>query len=287
MVRKLILLSTALFVMGLMTAALACGNCNGTMKTAEMKSGASTSQCPNMMKTASTTNADGSVQVAAQTTEMKDGKCTGKCPHAANASGECTMKAGAAAEAATTAEKKDGACSGKCSMHAKNASGECTMKAGETKEAAATAETKITDVKAVEELPKGITEGNVYTLKDGTKRFVCPVMQSHMNVADNKGHYDINGKRYYVCCEGCVDKLTADSKVYLDALVLPANIVKMDGNKEVAYCVVSKEDVTVGKKTNFVDYQGQRYYFCCEHCPVKFKKDPEKFIAKPSDKAKS
>ncbi len=39
----------------------------------------------------------------------------------------------------------------------------------------------------------------------------------------------------------------------------------------------------MGGKINkdiYVDYQGQRIYFCCEACPPKFKEDPEKYLAK-------
>lgn len=30
----------------------------------------------------------------------------------------------------------------------------------------------------------------------------------------------------------------------------------------------------------FVDYQGQRIYFCCKGCPAAFNKDPEKYMKK-------
>ena len=33
----------------------------------------------------------------------------------------------------------------------------------------------------------------------------------------------------------------------------------------------------------FVDYQGQRIYFCCNHCPAIFNKDPEKYLKKMKD----
>jgi YHS domain-containing protein len=39
----------------------------------------------------------------------------------------------------------------------------------------------------------------------------------------------------------------------------------------------------MGAKINkaiFVDYQGQRVYFCCNDCPAQFKADPEKYFAK-------
>lgn len=33
-------------------------------------------------------------------------------------------------------------------------------------------------------------------------------------------------------------------------------------------------------KSNYVDYNGYRVYFCCGGCPSDFKKDPEKYIKK-------
>ena len=30
----------------------------------------------------------------------------------------------------------------------------------------------------------------------------------------------------------------------------------------------------------YVDYQGQRIYFCCPGCDAEFKKDPEKYLQK-------
>jgi YHS domain-containing protein len=41
-------------------------------------------------------------------------------------------------------------------------------------------------------------------------------------------------------------------------------------------CPVSGEPIS---KTHYLDYQGQRIYFCCDKCPVKFKADPEKYFA--------
>jgi YHS domain-containing protein len=33
-------------------------------------------------------------------------------------------------------------------------------------------------------------------------------------------------------------------------------------------------------KNIYVDYQGQRIYFCCEGCIAEFKKNPEKYLEK-------
>jgi YHS domain-containing protein len=36
-------------------------------------------------------------------------------------------------------------------------------------------------------------------------------------------------------------------------------------------------------KSRFVDYKGNRIYFCCASCPEDFKKDPEKYVKKLKD----
>jgi YHS domain-containing protein len=33
-------------------------------------------------------------------------------------------------------------------------------------------------------------------------------------------------------------------------------------------------------KEYFIDYKGNRIYFCCSSCPDEFKKDPEKYMKK-------
>jgi len=45
-----------------------------------------------------------------------------------------------------------------------------------------------------------------------------------------------------------------------------------------------------GKPINpehFVDFKGKKVYFCCPNCPAAFEKDPEKFVAKLPQFAKS
>ncbi len=123
-----------------------------------------------------------------------------------------------------------------------------------------------------------IADGNVYTLADGTKRFICPVMQSQMDVKDAPFHVDFEGKRYYLCCDGCPDKFKAEPKKFIDALAIPANIVKMADKKAVAVCPVTKEEVTVSRKAEHVDLNGKRYYFANKDAVAKFNAEPEKFI---------
>jgi YHS domain-containing protein len=42
-------------------------------------------------------------------------------------------------------------------------------------------------------------------------------------------------------------------------------------------CLVSGQPID---KTHYLDYEGQRIYFCCDKCPAKFKADPEKYFEK-------
>ena len=45
-------------------------------------------------------------------------------------------------------------------------------------------------------------------------------------------------------------------------------------------CPVTGEPID---KAIYVDYQGQRIYFCCKMCPAKFKADPEKYFKQFAD----
>lgn len=42
-------------------------------------------------------------------------------------------------------------------------------------------------------------------------------------------------------------------------------------------CPISGEKID---KKVFIDYQGQRIYFCCDKCKAKFEKEPEKYFEK-------
>ncbi len=54
---------------------------------------------------------------------------------------------------------------------------------------------------------------------------------------------------------------------------------------EISCAVVPGDKVNLKKATaekRFADYKGRRYYFCCENCPQKFKKNPAKYAKSPS-----
>jgi YHS domain-containing protein len=67
-------------------------------------------------------------------------------------------------------------------------------------------------------------------------------------------------------------------------------VVRADEEKKEALpteiaCTVSGAKVDVAKatsETRYIDYEYNRYYFCCNNCPKAFEKDPEKYASKPS-----
>jgi P-type Cu+ transporter len=55
---------------------------------------------------------------------------------------------------------------------------------------------------------------------------------------------------------------------------------KKTAKKDLHCAVMSKDKVDVAKAEKsgmFVDYKGNRYYFCCPSCKPAFKANPEKF----------
>lgn len=62
----------------------------------------------------------------------------------------------------------------------------------------------------------------------------------------------------------------------LVAALFVLGIGALAADKPQTLCPVSGDAVN---KSVYVDYQGQRVYFCCDKCPAKFKADPEKYFA--------
>ncbi|RJR36852.1 MAG: YHS domain-containing protein [Deltaproteobacteria bacterium] len=61
------------------------------------------------------------------------------------------------------------------------------------------------------------------------------------------------------------------------ALFLAAPLLAAHASKQQTTCPVLGGNVN---KDVFVDYKGQRIYFCCPGCDAEFKKDPEKYLQK-------
>jgi len=113
----------------------------------------------------------------------------------------------------------------------------------------------------------------------GSKKTVhqtqCPIIQK--NKIDKSLYYEHDGKKIYVCCEGCIKKVAENPAKYVKQLESAG--ITLD--KAQTTCPVMGGKIK--NKKLFADHDGKRVYFCCEMCPEKFKKDPEKYIKKLQD----
>jgi YHS domain-containing protein len=64
------------------------------------------------------------------------------------------------------------------------------------------------------------------------------------------------------------------------ALFLVGPVLAADPAKPQDKCPVLGGNIN---RDVYVDYQGQRIYFCCPGCDAEFKKDPEKYLKKMKD----
>lgn len=64
--------------------------------------------------------------------------------------------------------------------------------------------------------------------------------------------------------------------VTLALTLAPAGTILAQGQGQTV-CPVLKGNID---KNVYVDYKGQRIYFCCAGCDAEFKKDPEKYLKK-------
>jgi len=105
--------------------------------------------------------------------------------------------------------------------------------------------------------------------KELKNQTLCPVMGGKI---DSTAYSDIQGQRVYHCCPMCAAKLKADPDKYFKQAAAEGILFE---NIQTT-CPVSGEKLT--RKEVFVDYEGRRIYFCCENCPPKFMKDPQKYL---------
>lgn len=102
---------------------------------------------------------------------------------------------------------------------------------------------------------------------------LCPVMGGKINKAL---YVDSGGKRIYMCCEGCIDKLKADPAKYIKKLE-SQGITLASTPVEQTLCPVKGTKIN---KAVYVDADGKRIYLCCKGCVDKVKADPSKYISK-------
>jgi YHS domain-containing protein len=131
-------------------------------------------------------------------------------------------------------------------------------------------------------------EGEKKDSKDAEKKFLgkgdgfetCPVTGEAVN---KNVKYEVNGRVFYVCCEGCADVVKKNPDLFLKPLEgekkeEPEFLGKGDG---ITTCLVTGEPVDMGLK---FEVDGKTFYACCAGCIDMVKKNPAAYLKKTDKK---
>ncbi len=111
-------------------------------------------------------------------------------------------------------------------------------------------------------------KGNMHASAEEDGTVVDPVCGMKFKKSDAKATYEYNGKTYYFCMEGCLEKFKKD----------PAKYAQKD--EEMVTCPVMGTKIKKSDAADSYVYKGKTYYFCCSGCKPKFVENPEKYIEK-------
>ena len=103
------------------------------------------------------------------------------------------------------------------------------------------------------------------------KQTTCPVGDGKI---DKTLFADINGKRVYVCCEGCLEKLKADPAKYIKELE-SQGVTPEKAPVPQTVCPVLGGEID---KSLFAEVEGNKIYVCCAGCIDKINDEPKKYI---------
>jgi YHS domain-containing protein len=118
---------------------------------------------------------------------------------------------------------------------------------------------------------------------DGAAKFLgkgdgietCPVTGEPVN---KNLKYEVAGKTFYVCCEGCGDTVKKNPSAYLKGV--EAKVAFLGKGDGIETCPVTGEPVNKSSKH---EANGQTFYVCCDGCAETVKKNPAAYLKK-SDK---
>ena len=126
-----------------------------------------------------------------------------------------------------------------------------------------------------------------------------PVCGMTVQPSTAAGSHTFEGKTYYFCSKGCLDKFRADPARYLSSgIMAPRQMSWPPGGKTLPMLDASLPNealsgaidpvcgMTVNPATaaGSFAYQGTTYYFCCQSCLAKFRADPARYLAPASSK---
>jgi YHS domain-containing protein len=115
---------------------------------------------------------------------------------------------------------------------------------------------------------------------DGAAKFLgkgdgietCPVTGEPVN---KNLKYEIAGKTFYVCCEGCGDTVKKNPSAYLKGV--EAKVAFLGKGDGIETCPVTGEAVNKNLKH---EANGQTFYVCCDGCAETVKKNPAAYLKK-------
>jgi len=130
------------------------------------------------------------------------------------------------------------------------------------------------------------TKGEKKFLGKGDGIETCPVMGEPVN---KNLKYEVNGRVFYVCCEGCAEIVKKNPDLYLKPIQSEKGEKKAEKNEEhpdqaflgkgdgIDTCPVTGEAVNKELKG---EVDGQTFYVCCAGCIETVKKNPAAYLKK-------
>jgi len=98
----------------------------------------------------------------------------------------------------------------------------------------------------------------------------CPVTGEPVN---KNLKYEVAGKTFYVCCEGCADTVKKNPSAYLKGV--EAKVAFLGKGDGIETCPVTGEPVNKNLK---YEVNGQTFYVCCEGGAETVKKNPAAYL---------
>ncbi len=102
---------------------------------------------------------------------------------------------------------------------------------------------------------------------------LCPLAD---NKIDKESFADYEGKRVYLCCDGCLARFKNNPQKAIEKLEERGVTVAMSAEVTTQKsCPINGNSID---KTLFADHDFKRLFFCSEKCRKKFKKNPQKYV---------
>ncbi len=111
--------------------------------------------------------------------------------------------------------------------------------------------------------------------KDAVKKeqTLCPLMDKEI---DKESYADYEGKRIYLCCDGCLARFKSNPQKAIKKLedqgITVADTDEVTTQKS---CPINGDSID---KNYFGDHDFKRIFFCSDKCKKKFKKNPQKYL---------